>query len=100
MSMDKINKLLDEATKIQEEVKPDHDYYNDEELSEYQNIIKQESIKMNIRQIKCDTNDLFIGFINWLALENYNARVICQVVEKPHAFKEELNAFLKWREEL
>ena len=77
------------------------DYFNDEEYSEYQNIIKQEEIKMNMRQIKCDTNDLFIFFIRFLATEKeYSALAICQAVEKPHAFKKEFNEFLEEREEL
>ena len=77
------------------------DYYNDGEFSEYQNIIKQESIKANLRAIRCDTNDLFISFIRFLAKEKkYSAMAICQAVEKPHAFKKELNDFLKYLEEL
>ena len=74
-------------------------YMNDERYSEFQNIVDQEGVKLNMEQIRCDTNGLFIDFINWMSL-NYDARVICQVVENPHAFKEELKDFLIWREEL
>ena len=71
------------------------DYLNDEEYSEYQNIIKREEILANIRQIKCDTNDMFLHFINWLADEkDWSGSVICSVVEKPHAYKKEYEEFI------
>ena len=77
------------------------DYFNDEKFSEQQKFIKQEEIKMNINSISCNSNGLFNSFIRFLATEKkYSAIAICQAVEKPHAFKKELNDFLKYLEEL
>ena len=74
------------------------DYLNNEEYSEYQNIIKREEILANIRQIRCDTNDMFLHFINWLADSkeglDWSGSEICSVVEKPHHYKKEYEQFI------
>ena len=74
------------------------DYYNDGEFSEYQNIIKQESIKANLRSIRCDCYDMFVHFINWLADSkeglDWSGSEICSVVEKPHLYKKQFNQFM------
>ena len=43
------------------------DYYNDEEFSEMQDIIKLEELRMLKNEMRCVTSDIFIEFINWLA---------------------------------
>ena len=71
------------------------DYYNDGEYSEQQSIIKQEEIKMNLRQIRVDCNDMFIAFINWLARDkDWGGSEICSIVEKPHHYKKEYEQFI------
>ena len=71
------------------------DYYNDGEYSEQQSIIKQEEIKMNLRQIRVDCNDMFIAFINYLArYKDWKGSEICSVVEKPHHYKKEYEQFI------
>ena len=71
------------------------DYLNNEEYSEYQNIIKREEILANIRQIRCDTNDMFIHFINWLADEkDWSGSEICSVVGRPSGYKKEYEQFI------
>ena len=39
------------------------DYFNDEEFSEMQNIIKQEEIRMLKYEMRCVTSEIFIEFI-------------------------------------
>ena len=71
------------------------DYLNNEEYSEYQNIIKREEILANIRQIRCDTNDMFLHFINWLADEkDWSGSEICSVVGRPSGYKKQFNQFI------
>ena len=71
------------------------DYYNDEEFSEMQNIIRQEEIRMLKYEMRCVTSDIFIEFINWLARDcDWNGSEICSVVEKPHLYKKQFNQFI------
>ena len=73
----------------------DKDYFNDGEYSEYQNIIKREEILANVRQIRCNTNDMFLHFINWLAdEEDWSGSEICSIVEMPHHYKKEYDQFI------
>ena len=75
------------------------DYFNDGEYAEFQNVVSKESIKLNSENIKCETNSMFIFFINWLSgEEGWSGSEICCVVERPHAYKKEYKKFLKyWR---
>ena len=73
-----------------------NDYYNREEYSEFQNIIKKEEIRQNLREMEVNTNSIFIHFINWLAREEgWSGSEICSVVEKPHLYKKQYNRFIK-----
>ena len=73
-----------------------NDYYNREEYSEFQNIIKKEEIRQNLREMEVNTNSIFIHFINWLARDkDWSGSEICSVVEKPHLYKKQYNRFIK-----
>ena len=73
----------------------DKDYLNDGEYSEYQNIIKREEILANVRQIRCNTNDMFLHFINWLAdEEDWSGSEICSVVSRPKGYEKEYKKFI------
>ena len=72
------------------------DYYREGEYSEMQTTQSQEEILAKLREMKCDTNSYFNHFIKWLArVKRYSALAICQVVEKPYAYKKEYNQFIK-----
>ena len=72
-----------------------NDYYNREEYSEFQNIIKKEEIRQNLREMEVNTNSIFIHFINWLARDkDWSGSEICSVVEKQHLYKKQFNKFI------
>ena len=76
------------------------DYYNDEEFSEMQDIIKLEELRMLKTEMRCVTSDIFIEFINWLARDcDWNGYEICSVVEKPYLYKKQFAKFIQEREE-
>ena len=71
------------------------DYFNAEEYSEQQNIIKQVEISRRFGDMKVDTDSIFIAFINWLArCKDWKGSEICSVVEKPHHYKKEYEQFI------
>ena len=77
------------------------DYYNDEEFSEMQDIVKLEELRMLKTEMRCVTSDIFIEFINWLARDcDWNGSEICSVVEKPYLYKKQFAKFIEEREEL
>ena len=71
------------------------DYFNDEEYSEQQGIIKQVEISRRFGDMEVNTDSIFIHFINWLARDkDWSGSEICSVVEKPHLYKKQFNQFI------
>ena len=71
------------------------DYFNDEEYSEQQNIIKQVEISRRFGDMEVKTDSIFIALINWLARDkDWSGSEICSIVEKPHHYKKEYEQFI------